>query len=77
MMSADIAVSKDGLSLDVSDVKQLFRAPIVFGGSPRDNNKEQFAVTPDGQRFLLNVTSDDTSPPPVIIVLNWLNGLRR
>lgn len=77
LMSADIAISKDGQSLDVSDVKQLFRAPIVFGGSPRDNNKEQFAVTPDGQRFLLNVTSDDASPPPVIIVLNWLNGLRR
>jgi WD40-like Beta Propeller Repeat len=43
LMSADISVSKDGQSLDVSDVKQLFRAPIVFGGSPRDNNKEQFA----------------------------------
>jgi hypothetical protein len=34
-------------------------------------------VTADGQRFLVNVTSDDASPPPVIIVLNWLNGLRR
>ena len=77
MMSASLLISKDGESLEVTDVHQLFRVPIVFGGSPRDNNKEQYAVSPDGQRFLVNVTSDETNGSPVTIVLNWLNGLRR
>jgi dipeptidyl aminopeptidase/acylaminoacyl peptidase len=77
MMSASLLFSKDGHSLEVSGVKQLFRVPIVFGGAPRDNNKEQYAVTPDGQRFLVNVTSDQTNAPPVTVVLNWLSGLRR
>lgn len=49
----------------------------MFGGSPRDNNKEQYAVSPDGQRFLVNVTSDETTGSPVTIVLNLLSGLRR
>jgi len=77
MMSASLLFSKDGHSLEISDVKQLFRVPIVFGGSPRDNNKEQYAVAPDGQRFLVNVTSEETTGSPVTIVLNWLSGLRR
>ncbi len=77
MMSASLLFSKDGHSLEISDVKQLFRVPIVFGGSPRDNNKEQYAVAPDGQRFLVNVRSDETTGSPVTVVLNWLSGLRR
>ena len=77
MMSATLLVSKDGKSPEVTDVQQLFRVPIVFGGSPRDNNKEQYAVSRDGQRFLVNVTSDETTGSPVTIVLNWLSGLQR
>ena len=77
MMSATLLISKDGQSLDVTNVQQLFRAPIVFGGSPRDNNKEQYAVSKDGQRFLVNVTSEETTGSPVTVVLNWLSGLRR
>ena len=77
MMSATLVISEDGRSLEVTDVQQLFRVPIVFGGSPRDNNKEQYAVSRDGQRFLVNVTSDETTGSPVTIVLNWLSVLRR
>jgi serine/threonine protein kinase len=77
MMSASLLFSKDRHSLEISDVKQLFRVPIVFGGSPRDNNKEQYAVAPDGRRFLVNVRSDETTGSPVTVVLNWLSGLRR
>jgi Tol biopolymer transport system component len=77
MMSATLRFSNDGQSLDVSDVHQLFRVRIVFGGSPRDNNKEQYAVAPDGEHFLVNVASDETTGSPVTVVLNWLGGLRR
>ena len=77
MMSATLQFSNDRRSLDVSEVQQLFRVAIVFGGSPRDNNKEQYAVTPDGNRFLVNITSDETTGSPVTVVLNWLSGLRR
>jgi hypothetical protein len=76
-MSATLRFSSDGQSPEVSAVQQLFRVPIVFGGAPRDNNKEQYAVSPDGQRFLVNVTSDETTGSPVTVVLNWLSGLRR
>ena len=36
-----------------------------------------YAVTPDGARFLINVTAEDNNPAPMTIVLNWTNDLKR
>ena len=36
-----------------------------------DVNRDQFAVTADGQRFLLQVPSEDRSSTPITVVVNW------
>ena len=36
-----------------------------------------FAVSPDGQRFLMNVAVDEARNPPITIVMNWAAGAAR
>jgi len=36
-----------------------------------------YDVSPDGQRFLINVNLEQSNPPPVNIVLNWTSELRK
>ena len=36
-----------------------------------------FAVTADGQRFLVNTARDESRAPPITIVTNWNAGLKR
>jgi hypothetical protein len=38
----------------------------TFGGMPRPN----YAVAPDGQRFLMNVLAQESSASPLTILLN-------
>ena len=38
--------------------------------------KAQYAVAPDGRRFLLNMTAADRASSPITIVLNWDTALR-
>jgi hypothetical protein len=46
---------------------ELFRAPGAYG----------FAASPDGQRFLLNVSSDDLVASPLTVVIDWTSALER
>ena len=39
--------------------------------------KQQYAVAPDGQRFLINVTVDESTASPITIVTNWTAGLKK
>jgi hypothetical protein len=36
-----------------------------------------YDVSPDGQRFVMNLTAGEPVPPPVTVVLNWTAGLPR
>ena len=38
---------------------------------------DQYAVTSDGQRFLIEVPTGDGGQSPITVVLNWANGPRR
>ena len=46
----------------------------AFERRPANVNDYPYAVTPDGQRFVVNVRSDD--PPTISIVVNWQAALR-
>jgi hypothetical protein len=35
------------------------------------NAKQQYAVSPDGQRFLVNIIRDETATSPITILYNW------
>jgi hypothetical protein len=33
--------------------------------------RQQYVVSPDGQRFLLNAATDAIDPPSITVILNW------
>jgi len=37
----------------------------------------QYAVTPDGQRFLLWMPTGRTSIPPTTMIVNWASAVRK
>jgi hypothetical protein len=51
----------------------LFRTRLVGTDVP----KQQYAVAPDGQRFLMNVVAEEANVPPITIVQNWTAVLKR
>ena len=38
---------------------------------------KQYAVSPDGQRFLLLKPVAEAAPTPITVVLNWTAGLKK
>jgi eukaryotic-like serine/threonine-protein kinase len=46
--------------------------PTHFGGAIAQGvTRQQYAVSPDGQRFLTNALPDDEVLPPITLILNW------
>jgi dipeptidyl aminopeptidase/acylaminoacyl peptidase len=39
--------------------------------------RQQYVVSPDGQRFLINAATDAIEPPSITLILNWQEGLKR
>jgi hypothetical protein len=62
------AVNGKGSSFEVGGVKPLFRPRIAPG-------RDQYDVTADGQRFLIDVLPEETVAPPITVVVNWQSGL--
>jgi len=50
--------------------RPLFRAPINTSST-----RNHYAVTPDGQRFLINVEDQNSYLSPITVMVNWLQGL--
>jgi hypothetical protein len=74
----------------VSDDRALMAVDIRAGeafaaGEPRtlfstrikESVTREYDVTPDGQRFLVNVTSGDETVEPITLVQNWAADLKR
>ena len=67
LMEATIRVSPNRQSIEADPPTRLFHVPIV----PATGNRHQYAVSPDDQRFLVNVRTDDAIAAPITIVQNW------
>jgi Tol biopolymer transport system component len=65
---------KAGSTFEPGATKPLFDTPVRFVGSswPYDT----YAVSADGQRFLINDFTE-TSAPPITVVLNWTADLKK
>jgi Tol biopolymer transport system component len=64
-----------GAAFVVGEVKRLFEPRmrnVGFAGS----NAHNFAVSPDGQRFLIALTEDSATEPPITFVANWSAALK-
>ncbi|HYM09412.1 MAG TPA: hypothetical protein VEU62_01700, partial [Bryobacterales bacterium] len=64
---------KPGAKLQLGAPRALFDTHIRFTSVTRNH----YAVTADGQRFLLNLPLEDTAASPITVVVNWAAGLKR
>ena len=63
-------------SLAFSKPQPLFEMRLARSTIPSAVGTTQYAVSGDGQRFLVN-TAEDTLPAPITVVVNWLAGLKK
>jgi serine/threonine protein kinase len=71
MMAVD--VKGEGPTFEVGAPKVLFDLRVPSFNSPQ----AQFAVTADGQKFLIANTFGENSSVPITVVLNWTADLKR
>ena len=76
-MAVPMRVSSGRQPLQAGEPVRLFRTSIVGSGAPRDSLKQQYDVSADGQRFLVNITTDTVSLSPITIIQNWMAVLKR
>ncbi len=70
MMAAPVKFSPDGRSLEIGAPAALFPVPIAGGPLP-GAYKQQYAVSSDSQRFLVNLAVDEGVTSPITLILNW------
>jgi serine/threonine protein kinase len=69
LMAAAVSVDADGL-IQAGVPAPLFLARPAGGPIP-NVQKQQYAVSADGQRFLVNSATEDAAASPITLVLNW------
>jgi len=79
MMAAPIAISTGADStVEAGAPVMLFEARTLIGTEIVLVFRQQYDVTADGQRFLMNVEAEGASAAsPFTVVLNWQAGLKR
>jgi serine/threonine protein kinase/Tol biopolymer transport system component len=70
LMAVDIAAGET--TIDSGTPRLLFDTHLTV-----DQIRDQFAVTADGQRFLVETTIAAATPAPITVVLNWTAVLRK
>ena len=70
MMAAPVKSSPDGRSLETGTPAALFPVRIAGGPVP-GSNKQQYAVSSNRQRFLVNLAADEDAPSPITLIYNW------
>ena len=67
LMAAEVNVQ--GASLDVGAIRPLFEVRGVSG--------DEYDVTANGQRFLINTAVEQKASSPITLVINWTADLKR
>jgi hypothetical protein len=74
-MAADIHVT--GSSFEVGAPKVLFRTEILGGAGGGPTNAWRYAISKDGQRFLINAAAEQTASVPITVITNWPAELKK
>jgi Tol biopolymer transport system component len=70
MMAARMSLGPNRQLDALSASERLFMTRVAGGPVPSPQ-KQQYAVSPDGQRFLINSRTEETATSPITLVLNW------
>ena len=65
----------DGQTPGIGTPVKLFHAPILGGDQIMD--QQQYAVSRDGQRFLINTIANESNAFPITIVTDWTRLLKK
>jgi Tol biopolymer transport system component len=65
-----------GATFEAGTSALLFQTQL-FGLGVAEAYSQQYDVTADGQRFLLNVDMSEAIAAPITVVLNWTAGIRK
>jgi serine/threonine protein kinase len=69
LMSVSVETTTDSQTFKAGPPVELFATHIVE--VTPSAQRQQYAVSPDGQRFLMNVPTESASVSPITVVLNW------
>jgi Tol biopolymer transport system component len=68
-----VPIQSAGQTMEAGTPLALFQTRIVRRPVPQ---KSQYAVRPDGQRFLINMIVEEPTASPITIVANWTRALK-
>ena len=63
-----------GATFEHGTARPLFATRVADFANPY---RTSYAVTPDGQRFLINGVAGNATPPSITVVVNWPSLLKR
>jgi Tol biopolymer transport system component len=69
LMAVPIALPSNGDAAEAGAPVPLFTTHV--GGAVQSFSRQQYAVSPDGQRFLMNTVLQGTPVPPITVIVNW------
>lgn len=72
-----VSIESKGTSLQFSNPTPLFETRLPNGFAAVTGFRQQYDVTADGQRFLMNTTPRQAAEVPITVVLNWTAGLKK
>jgi serine/threonine protein kinase/Tol biopolymer transport system component len=75
LMSVAVETTTDSHTLKAGTPVELFATHLVE--VPPSAQRQQYAVSPDGQRFLMNVPIESADISPITVVLNWNPGTKK
>jgi hypothetical protein len=71
LMAVPIQITGDGRSLQPGAPIALFATRTPNGALQPGGTPQQYAVSADGQRFLVNTLKDEGATAPITLILNW------
>jgi len=69
LMAVPVALPSNGGSADAGAPVPLFATHV--GGAVQSFSRQQYFVSPDGERFLMNTVLEGGPVAPMTVILNW------
>ena len=66
-----VSVNVNGKNFEAGSPNPLFEVRVTLGGAA------SYAVTRDGQRFLMNAPAEQSASLPAVVVQNWTGLLKK